>query len=368
MRRLLRIGLLALVVVAVLLAVNVVALDNETKPAAVSEPDGELLELDNVTLQYTDRPASGSAPAGAPIVLLHCFACSSAWWEPLEPLIGRRHRVISFDLIGHGGSAKPSSGYEVETQSAAVAQALNELGVRGATVVGHSLGGLVATSLAEQSSDLVGDLVLIATPAQPGQATLPLLARAGTVPVLGQAIWRLRLDSLVKSAYGDDFAPGTDVEGLFDDADRVVADSDAMTYRSYRSLAAAGDDFLDAGSTVSRLDTTGVPVLAIDGGEDQVFDAQRLLADYEAIPGARVVSVDDAGHSPNVEQPKQVADAILGFTDAGGVAPPAATSGAGAKPRAGKGPGAGGRVGQQPGGDGRGSGGGKGGGGKGGGG
>ena len=322
MRRGLGIAVVAIVIIVALLLVNAIVLDSQTRSAEVNAAGGKLIELDNVTLQYTDQAATEPGREGEPIVLLHCFACSGRWWDPLIPLLSAHHRVLTFDLIGHGGSEKPSSGYEIESQSAAVAAAMNELGVRQATVVGHSMGGLVATSLAEQSSELVDRVVLIATPSEPGDADLPFLAKAATAPVLGEAIWRLRLDSMIKSAYGSSFAPGADVSELFEDPDRVVEDSHDMTYKSYESTSDASDDYLDGGSTASRLTTTGVPVLAIDGTEDQILDSEQVLAHYQAIPGARIVPIDDAGHSPNVEQPQVVAGEIVPFVDAGGAVEP----------------------------------------------
>ena len=324
MRRALRITIVVVVIVAALLAVNAIVLDSQTRPAEQTAAGGKLIELDNVTLQYVDRPARGSGPEGEPIVLLHCLACSGRWWDPLSPALNRGHRVIALDLIGHGGSGKPSSGYEVQSQSAAVADALNKLQVRRAIVVGHGLGGLVATSLAEQSSELVDRLVLIGTASGPGEQDLPALTRASTAPALGEAIWRLKLDSMVKSAYGSYFAPGADVSGLFDDPDRVVEDVDAMTYKSYKQSELSSEDFLDAGSTASRLQTIGVPVLAMDGTEDRILDAKGVLADYQAVPGSRIVAIEGAGNSPDVEQPQEVADAILRFAGTGPAAPPPA--------------------------------------------
>ena len=58
--------------------------------------------------------------------------------------------MIRIDLLGHGGSEKPTSGYSIEDQAALVAGALDRLGVQGAVVVGHSMGVAVAVSLAEQ--------------------------------------------------------------------------------------------------------------------------------------------------------------------------------------------------------------------------
>lgn len=327
MRRMLRFGFGILVILIVLLAVNAFVLDKETRPPGVNAPDGQLTsDLDGespVDLQYVDHPATGSGPEGEPIVLLHCYTCSLRWWDQMVPLLNENHRVITFDLLGHGGSEKPSSGYEIKGQSAAIAGALSDLDVSAATVVGHSMGGIVATSLAEQSSDLVDKVVLVDVPAESGDGDLPTTAKAATWPVLGEAIWRLKLDSMVKSAAERSFAPGTDVEDVFpDEPDRVVDDIDAMTFKSFKESEQASTDFLDDGSIPSRLTTTGVPVMAIMGDEDQILDADEVLGKYEAIPGARIVPIADAGHAPNVEQPEEVADQVLSFVGNAPIAPP----------------------------------------------
>ncbi len=327
MRRLLKIGGLVLVVLIALLAINAYILDKQTRPAAVNAPGGkltsELSEDQPLDLQYVDQPATGTGPEGEPIVLLHCYTCSLRWWDQIVPLLNEDHRVISFDLLGHGGSEKPTSGYEIEGQAAAIAAALNELGVSTATVVGHSLGGLVATSLREQASDLVDKVVLIDSPAASGESNLPTLAKMATWPVLGEALWRVKLPAMVKSAAARSFAPGTDVSEVFpDQPDRVVDDLNAMTYKSFEGSAQAADDFLDHGGLPSRLRAVGGDVMVIMGAEDQILDPDEVLAQFEVVPGARMVTIDGAGHSPNVEQPEQTADQILGFIGVTPVPPP----------------------------------------------
>ena len=363
MKRFLKIGGLVLLVLVVLLGVNAYILDKETKPAGVNAPDGEIAELSTVDLQYVDRPATGQGPEGEPIVLLHCYTCSLRWWDQVVPALNENHQLITFDLLGHGGSEKPSSGYEIENQSAAIAEALNQLGVSNATVVGHSLGGMVATSLAEQSSDLVDKVVLIDVPADSGDGDLPATADIGTWPVIGEALWRVKIGSMIKSASSKSFAPGTDVSDVFpDQPDRVVDDARAMTYKSFEESKNAADDFLDHGGVPSRLTATGVPLLVIMGTEDQILDADEVLAKFEAVPGARLVPIEDVGHSPNVEAPEETAEEILSFVgNAPPVAepePPASPSGGG-KPdeggggEGGEGAGGGGKNAKGEGGDGQ---------------
>lgn len=319
MRRGGRIAIVLLIILAGLLVINMIVLDNETRDAEVTVDGAELFETEGgVELQYTDEPASGAGQEGQPIVLLHCYTCSMAWWDELAPLLAERHRVVTVDLIGHGGSEKPSSGYEISGQSAAVAALLNDLGVRGATVVGHSMGGYVATSLAEQASELVDRVVLIGSSSEAGQSELPVTARLATTPVIGEAIWRVMPDGMVKSASSEAFAPGFSPEEAFpDDPDRVVIDIDAMTYTSFKQAREASSDFVDEQSPAARLSATGVPVLAIVGTEDQLLDVDETIAGFQTIPGARTVTIDGSGHSPNIEKPEETAEEILPFAAAG---------------------------------------------------
>src|SRR6185295_2611523 len=119
------------VVLAVLLGVNTLTVDHETKAAGVTEPGGKLLDLSGGKLEFIER----GPKAASPIVLIHCFTCAINWWDKMIPLLDRNHRVIAIDLLGHGGSEKPSSGYSIENQADLIAQALGQLEVRNAEVV-----------------------------------------------------------------------------------------------------------------------------------------------------------------------------------------------------------------------------------------
>lgn len=316
MRRGLRIAIGLLVILIALAIVNALVLDGQRRPAEVTAPGGEILAGSSVDLQVIDQPATDPAlPEGEPIVLLHCFACSSRWWDAMVPILNQDHRVIRIDLIGHGGSEKPTSGYEIDTQGAAIAEALSELGVQGATVVGHSVGGVVATSLAETASQLVDRVVLIATPSESDSSELPFIARVTGTPVVGEAVWRLRLDSMIEHGYETAFAPGFDAEGAFADSDRLVEDNRAMTYTSFADSETEIEDYLEQQSLITRLRATGVPALAIEGAEDQILDPEAVADSFAALPGSEVEVLEDSGHSPNVEFPEETAKLVLAFAE-----------------------------------------------------
>ena len=318
MRRGWKILLAVLAVLAVLLALNTIAVDNETKSAEVTAEGGQILELSAGDVQVVDEAPTRTGREGPPIVLLHCYACSLRWWDGVVPLLSERHRVVRIDLLGHGGSEKPQSGYSMEEQGSLVAEALNRLDVEGATVVGHSMGAAVATALAAQSSELVDRLVVINQAPDNSFGSLPLIARLAYVPVLGHLLDRITPDFAIKDGYADAFAPGYDLESGFEDPDQVVTDFDAMTYPSFDASADGENEYVDEIPLDGRITTAAIPLLVIFGAEDQLFDEDEAVAAYEDVPGVRTAFVEGAGHSPNVERPEETARLILEFADEAG--------------------------------------------------
>jgi len=297
MRRLL-LGLLILLAVA--LAVNTVVTDRDTEQARADT--GRIVDLPGGDLHVRE-----DGPRDAPaVVLLHGFACSLHWWDQITPALARDHRVVRFDLLGHGGSEKPKEGYGMESQARLVAAALDRLGVRRADVVGHSMGGSVATALAEQRPVLVESIVILDSPSKSGDAELPFTARLGFVPVLGQAINRVVPDGMVRDGLESAFAKGFDVP------DRFVEDFRDMTYTSYDDSHRASDDYNEESGLAERLADQSVPLLVVFGSQDDLVDPKSAQG-YRSVPGARVVVLDGVGHSPHVERPAATARLIADF-------------------------------------------------------
>ncbi|MCD6015962.1 MAG: alpha/beta hydrolase [Solirubrobacterales bacterium] len=326
--------LIALVIaLAVLLAVNTVIVNNQTKEAEVTIEGGEIMSLPAGDVQVVEQGPELRSRPGAPIVLLHCYSCSLHWWDELAPLLARRHRVVRIDLLGHGGSQKPSSGYEIDEQAALVAGALDQLGVEGAVVVGHSMGFSVATALAQRASQLVDRVVNIGEGPGEDSCSVPFVARLGYVPVIGEAMWRLTPSFAIEDGYGSAFAPGYDISSGFSNPDQVVDDLRAMTYTAFRDAEDAAGDYVEAIPLDDRLRQTAVPLLSIFGTEDQICDPEESQAAYEGVPGARLAEIEGAGHSPNVEKPQETAALIEEFAlDAGDEAIPGPPTDVGQRP------------------------------------
>lgn len=113
---------------------------------------------------------------GTPFLFLSETACDGAVWNIYqEPEFARDHRVVTFDYRGTGLSGKPSANYSTDMFASDAAAVLDQLGLEGAVVCGHSMGGRVAQLLALDHPRKVSKLILASSgAAHPGDTGIPL--------------------------------------------------------------------------------------------------------------------------------------------------------------------------------------------------
>jgi pimeloyl-ACP methyl ester carboxylesterase len=299
-----KIGIGVAVALIALIVVNALIVDGKTESAAVTVPGGRILDLPDGEMQVVE----GGPRDGDPIVLIHCFSCAIDWWDGVRPRLEVDHRVVAVDLLGHGGSEKPGSGYTPANQAKLVAEALRRLQVRDAEVVGHSLGGAVTVALAEQDPQLVDRVAIIDMPPDNSYGDLGFIAGLAFQPVLGEALWTIKPDFSIRDGLKVAFAPGFDVPDAF------VDDVKRLTYTAYDESPTGTEDFIGDESLDRRMRATGKPLMVLMGAEEQiVHDPRRALDQYATVPGAETHLIAGAGHSPNVDKPAETARLILGF-------------------------------------------------------
>ena len=288
--------------VAAALAVNAMLVGLETRPA-VARSGGSLMETAVVTANVK---VEGE---GSPIVLIHGFGAALDWWDAIAPALSSDHRVIRLDLIGHGGTEAPGSGYGIPRQAALVKAMLDKLGVTRTVVIGHSMGGEVATAFAAAHAAQVERLVLIDTLPKP-ETAFDLKTRLGLMPLVGQGLWRVRTDAVLRQALTQGFAPGFPVPQKF------VADLWQLTYKVFRSAHDDSIAYVTEKGTPARLAAIDPvpPLLVIFGTEDALISPASAKL-YDSVPGAKIVMIDGAGHSPMVEKPEKTLALIRDFID-----------------------------------------------------
>ena len=299
-------GIAALVVVLAVsgLLVNAVVVAR-TERAAEPFGGGRVLDLPGVDLNVREY----GPPAESAVVLLHGYSASIQWWHPVaEKLAAGGRRVIAIDLIGHGGSEAPREAeqYGARAQAAAVGEALAALGVRHAVLIGHSMGGAVATAVAESEPEVVERVVVSDTPGDDGLVAALRMRDVACAPVVGAAVDRFRaLDAVDKSFLQTGFAPGYPVP--------------EFAYRSLRRLTHTGvcdSDVvaeLNADKPIAdRLADLGRPVLVVWGEQDVLTPTAGNVERYTAA-GLPPRVIAGSGHSPMVEKPDEFTSAVTEF-------------------------------------------------------
>jgi pimeloyl-ACP methyl ester carboxylesterase len=294
------IALLVLALVVAPLTVNALLVDAKVR-AAMARTGGTIMDTG---VMPANVKVEGDGP---PILLIHGFGAAMDWWDGIARALAADHRVVRVDLIGHGGTEAPPSGYAIERQAKLAAAVLDKLGVERVTVIGHSMGGGVATALAEANPGRVERLVLIDTPAKV-ETTFGLGTRFALTPVLGELLSRFISDARIREMLAQGFAPGFAVP------DKFVADVKQLTYTAFHS---AHDDSVAYRTDKPLFERLGglekVPPLLVIFGSRDALVPPASAKDYETLPGVKLVIIEGAGHSPMVEAPEKTLELIKNF-------------------------------------------------------
>lgn len=137
---------------------------------------GEHIRIGSSTL-YTEVVGEG-----APVVLIHGLAGSTKWWSRNITALARDHQVHTVDLVGFGQNA--GGRFVLGEAAGLLAEWMRRRGLRGASVVGHSMGGHIAVDLAAAHPELVSKLVLVDAALNFAGAPQPSPDLAKTLPYL----------------------------------------------------------------------------------------------------------------------------------------------------------------------------------------
>ena len=98
---------------------------------------------------------------GQAIVLLHGFLENSTMWDNISPVLSKRYRIITIDLLGHGKTECIGYVHRMELMAETVNSVLKHLKIRRSILIGHSMGGYVALAYSELFPDAVKGLCLM---------------------------------------------------------------------------------------------------------------------------------------------------------------------------------------------------------------
>lgn len=220
-------------------------------------------------------------PAGPPLVLVHGYSASSAWWRRNIAGLAARHRVYALDLAGFGRSW-PKRHFSVREAAHDIRAWMDEVGLEQADFCGHSMGGHICIHMAATYPRRVRRLVLVDASGLPLGARLPGLAWRG-FRSSGHTHFR--------------FAPtvvGTSIQA-----------GPLILWSALRDLLAD-----DVQGVLSRI---AAPTLIVWGECDVLVPLALGRAIHAAIPNARITVVPGAGHNVMFECPAEFNHMVMDF-------------------------------------------------------
>jgi non-heme chloroperoxidase len=263
-----------------------------------------------VELYYEDH---GS---GKPVVLIHGWPLSGRSWENQVPaLVAAGYRVITYDRRGFGWSSQPWNGYDYDTLAADLDALLQHLDLKGATLVGFSMGGgEVARYIARYGTGRLAKAVFAA-------AVPPYLYKAQDNPeggldegAVSQFQGGVKKDRL---AFLEEFT-----KGFFSAGGKLQVSEQQRIYARDMAAFASPKGTLDCIAAFSRTDFRGdlkkisIPTLVIHGDADAIvpFEVSGKRT-HEAIKGSQLVVIQGGPHGLNASHAEPFNKALIEFLE-----------------------------------------------------
>lgn len=252
-----------------------------TEGIAGTVETGRVRVAEGIELAWTARGE------GQPLLLVHGFTGSQADWDGVvDDLAAAGRRVITVDQRGHGLSSRAGGEgeYTFDALIADLTAFIGALGLDGIDLLGHSMGGMVVMRYALDHQERLASLVLMDTAGEPPKG-LPM-----------EDFFRAGID-MVRSGGMDAIAAVMGPMTPEEDRERAVAGLRAMDANAFIGLA---EELIDHPSAIEDLAGLGIPTTVLVGEHDLPLRAASddLAA---AVPGAHLVVIPEAMHSPQIE-------------------------------------------------------------------
>lgn len=241
-----------------------------------------------------------------PIILMHGFIYSLETWDAWAAALKSDHRVIRFDLLGHGLSGPdPQQRYSPEERAAFVGDVMDALGVERAIVGGNSLGGLAAWRFAAIAPERVAALIMVSPGGYPANGVgdtplspppqMALFLR--TAPEAGVAL-------SLGNIYGDDRKVTPEKIKLVGDMMRQPGNGEAFV-QSIEEFSLPDPE--------PMLKSITAPTLILWGAADIIIPPENGRKMAAAIPNAKLVYYDGVGHVAQEEAPEETITDVKAF-------------------------------------------------------
>jgi pimeloyl-ACP methyl ester carboxylesterase len=240
---------------------------------------------------------------GQPVILLHGWLGSWSYWLDTMEALGYNYRLYALDFWGFGDSGKRRERYLIDDFVELVDQFMERLGIIQAPLVGHSMGGTVALSLALRWPGRVCKVAVVGSPVV-GSSLNIFLHLAGH-PWIAYMVWHmptaLRLGiKLFSPKITREWRKWYDMQ--IEDLSRTTLEAFFTSIASLRRVD------LRASLPVLRL-----PVMSVNGVRDNVVNPDQAALISRYVPGARIEMMSASRHFPMLDEPKEFNQRLHSF-------------------------------------------------------
>lgn len=266
----------------------------------------------DVRMAYMDVPPAAT-PNGHVVVLLHGMNFYGEYWSgTIDVLRKAGFRVVVPDQVGFGRSSKVVMPYTVSDMAANTRRLLESLGIAKAAIVGHSMGGMVATRFGLLYPDVAEKLVLYN---QIGLTDARLTRPPASVDATYKALLTPSYDAVYNGLAR--YFP----HGMKPEHERYVKIqygwSLSGNWPTAAMIRALAQQMVYEDPVVYDWPAIKVPTLELGGDKDGPDFADRAAFIAKTIPNCQLVLLPGIGHVPHFEAPDQFHAALLPFLTAG---------------------------------------------------
>jgi pimeloyl-ACP methyl ester carboxylesterase len=241
---------------------------------------------------------------GQPVLLLHGWLGSWGLWQETMANLGRTYRTYALDFWGFGESGKKRTSYAVQDFVSLVDQFMDQLGIKRAPLVGHSMGGTVSLSVAIQFPQRVSKVVVVGSPIVGSSLAFPLKL-AGRRPIAFMLFnlmgaFRLGLRLASPAICRDPRFP----QMIDRDLTRTTLESFLLSIASLRRT--------DLRPMLTRV---AVPAMGMYGDRDVIVNPMQWQPMLGGIPAASIRRFPNAGHFIMLDEPEAFMQTLKEFLD-----------------------------------------------------
>lgn len=247
---------------------------------------------------------------GTPVVMIHGVASHSFLWQEILMQLAERYDLIAPDLLGCGDSDKPKGvDYSIDVQSDIFIKLIEQLKLGPVHLVGHDVGGGVVQLIAVKRPDLLIDLTMINPvgydywPVQPITTMRLPVIRALTSSIMNRNMLKMVVNRAV-------YKKEALTEAVMDEFWRPLASREGKD--GFIQLIRGINNRLLTEIT-DQLRQLTVPTLLIRGDADAYLSREITEHLAKDIPGACLVSIPEAGHFIQIDEPEKISQLLAGF-------------------------------------------------------